>query len=167
MEKYYRTLRTSETGKKFQKIERNTIEADKAISELKNKYGFDNHYSSDEYAYGNIAAVVFPAGMELDMQAWKEAKNVGYNAYSPRLGNKKGKAIKKDFDAVPRAMRYDIDEIVGVQQVFQHIGFTMSDDTYFGFVVGAKWSVKIPKDCEEITASEYENLDNDKSTSNE
>ncbi len=158
MEKYYRTLRTSATGQKLQAIQDKGVEANAAKERLREKYGWENTYASNEYIYGDISGVTFPTGTEVDMQMWKPDKSIAYNAYSPRRGHKKGKAIYEEFRAVPRATRYDIDKIVGHHQAFNHVGYTMENDTYFGFAVNAGWRVEVPADCEEITASQYEEL---------
>lgn len=161
MELYYKTLRTSETGKKFAEIfERQNACHDKAV-EFMEKYGFKS-YRPSRISFGGcgISSLVKPEGVELDKNIWKKS-GYGYNEYFPRESTKAGKVVYDELKALPIV---DIDELNGIAGYEgdgwknASIGYSNENSEYVGFIVLKSWNCNIPSDCVEITGTEYDVL---------
>lgn len=159
MEKYYKTLRTSETGRKFQAMSDKMSECFKAQVAMADKYGFTEWRDAYFAVSGGISSVIFPS--KPDVKLWK-CKN---GEYTPRINNAAGKAIQAEFDNMPRVKRIEVNECIGWGENLSCIGVTFDNPDFFGFVINSSKVKTVPSDCEEITGTEYEKLDNDKSTS--
>lgn len=82
------------------------------------------------------------------------------NGYYPRA-RCKNKDILKDFTDLNenRIRRDELDEIVGNNDIFKHVGFDFSIPEIYVFMIDHDWECKIPKDCEEISNIEYRELE--------
>lgn len=79
-------------------------------------------------------------------------------AYSLRKNNKEGKNIQKMFNELPRVSKKELNELCGVQEVFNTPGFSFESDDYFAYCIGKKFKFEKPKDAIEITMTEYNEL---------
>lgn len=159
MDKYYITDLNSETGKKFQQIEIKGGIARESIKKLSEKYGFKEWRYSRISHIGGLSSCVFEVAP--DLKIWKQS-GCGHNEYMPRLNCKAGKEIHEEIKNLPVVGINELNNIVGYHSDFcnSHIGFLMGKKCV-GFVVSSDWECKIPNDCKETTASEYELIDTD------
>lgn len=157
MDKYYITDKDTETGKKFQEIDRRSDIARDAIIKLSEKYGFKEWRYSRISHIGGLSSCVFETTP--DLKIWKSS-GYGHNEYMPRLNCKAGKEIHDEIKKLPIVHINELNNIVGYHSDFcnSHIGFKIGKN-HFGFIVSSEWGCKIPNDCKEITASEYELID--------
>lgn len=148
---YFITRKDSETGKKFQALDKRLIERKAAINKLMEKYGLTNVYVERASFGGGIHSVEFKETP--DPKLWKKARQVGY--YPKRT--KEGLAIIKDFCSIPQLSSNDINMCVGFGGApFETIGYKLtSPGDYFGFEVGDDWKFTPPDDCEEVVSSKY------------
>lgn len=159
MEKYYKTLRTSETGKKFAEIEKRGEVCYKALRAFLNKYGFQKYRPSRISHVGGISSCINPSS-PLDPKIWKNS-GYGRNEWMPKLNTKGGKAIMEEINALPIVDIDELNEVAGYEGNHlksTHIGFSPKNKTYYGFVLVDEWKVTPPSDSEEITGSEYNRL---------
>lgn len=153
MNKYYKTLKTSETGRKFQAIEDKAKVCRTAQVAMAEKYGFTKWRSSRWAAYGGISSVVFEN--EPDKTIWKRE---GRQEYSPRCNIKAGKDIQSEFDALPTIDSDEVNACIGYDECMSTIGVQFGDGDFFGFSIDSDAFDDIPADCIEITGTEYEKL---------
>lgn len=152
MKKYYRTLRTSTTGRNFQHLSDKTDECFNAQSAMSDKYGFTEWRGALWAVSGGISSVIFST--KPDVKLWK-CKN---GEYTPRCSNSAGKDIQADFDNMPQVTRSEVNNCIGWNERLSVIGVAFEDPYFFGCVVNSDKVKTMPDDCEEITASEYEKL---------
>lgn len=153
---YFKTLRTSETGLKFQEIEKREEECRNAVIALSDELGFESWRPVYWSAYGGVSACIFPDGVTPDLKIWKK---VNGDEYMPRLNCKDGKELNKKFEALPRVSIDELNMCIGFGGApFKTIGFASNNETHIGFIVGANWGCKIPNDCTEVTYTEYQTL---------
>lgn len=153
---YFKTLRTSETGLKFQEVEKREVECRNAVIALGDELGFNSWRPGYWAAYGGVSACIFPDGVTPDPKVWKK---VNGDEYMPRLNCKEGKQLDKKFASLPRVERDELNMCIGYDGApFKCIGFAPNNDAYFGFTVGDNWGCKIPFDCTEVTYTEYKSL---------
>lgn len=152
---YYKTRRTSETGLKFQEIEKREEECHAAVIALGNELGFSRWRPGYWSAFGGISSCIFPEGVTPDPKVWKK---VNGDEYMPKFSCKEGKKLNQKFDVLPRIRREELNRCIGFDEEspFYCIGFAFTNETYYGFIVGQNWDCKIPDDCTEITFTEYQ-----------
>lgn len=155
---YYKTERTSETGKKIQHLidraAKSVAEIEKFVAEL----NADPRYlMSDRYILGTgIVGLKFQE--EPDMKVWKDFKGFP-TYYSPRSSSKEGKLIKAKMDAFEKVEKSEIGDAVGIDDFFKRPGLSIGNSpVFFGIKIDADWKHKMPKDCIEVTATEYNSL---------
>jgi hypothetical protein len=152
---YFKTLRTSETGKKFQELYNEMDICIKARKEFLDKYGIESFTQSFNVGFGGFHSA-FKVDQPLDLDIWKRNKD-GY--YTPKISTQKGKEIKKEIDSLPTISVDEINSCAGHKtDFFERIGYSFKDKNYIGFVIGNNWTYTPPKDCEEITITEYHKL---------
>ena len=159
MDLYYKTLKDSETGKKFAEINKRGDVCHAALKAFLDKYGFQKYRPSRISYIGGISSCVNPLS-PLDTKMWKNS-GYGANEWMPKLSSKQGKAIMAEIKALPIVDIDELNAVVGYEGnglKSSHIGFSSENNSYFGFILSDKWGVKPPADCEEITASEYVKL---------
>ena len=152
---YYITRKNSETGKKMQELLDKASAIRKEISDYLKLVGANpkSWVSSDKYFFNTVVrAVLFES--EPDMKIWKVFKNFP-NSYQPRITTYEGKKIQSKFQSIGVIDRVDLNEVVGFEQVFQHVGFDLGSKDYFCFMLREDWRHTMPEDCEEITYKLY------------
>lgn len=151
---YYITKRDSETGKKFQEVEKNSELAFEAQKKMAEKYGFDSWRRSFHVVFGGISSCIFKEAP--DPKIWKK---VNGNEFFPKYSSKVGALIAQEFSELPKVHVDTLNKCIGWEgQNFSHIGFSSSNKEYFGFTTNEKWDIAIPEDCEEITYKRYKEL---------
>lgn len=162
MDLYYKTPRTSETGKKFAEINKKGIECCDALKAFLDKYGFQKYRPSRISFQGGISSCVSPNG-DLDKKVWKRM-HYGSCEYMPNLKSKEGLKIAKEIESLPYV---DIDELNNIVNYpgngFKNtsIGYSFNDNKdYYGFIISDIWDVTPPADCIEIIGTEYNKLFN-------
>ncbi len=152
----FKTLRTSKTGKKLAEISKKRQEARSAVLDLGEKWGFTKHRPDAFEVWGGVSAIVFDK--EPDMKLWKKAGH-NENEYMPRLNNKEGKKLGAILHGLPTVSSFDLNKCVGYNGApISTIGFNSNNIKYYLFSVGDNWDFTPPKDCKEITVSEYKKL---------
>lgn len=162
---YFKILKTSETGKKFQAIKDIIIKGDDEQTKLFIEIGSNGTFTnSRSVLYGEIEGVCFDH--EPDLKHWKmdkrytdDGKGQSRLVYRPRLNTTYGKSIEARFKAIPSVTRDDMNGVIGMELFNGCIGYTISNnDLYFGMIIKAEWlndGLIIPNDCQEITYTEY------------
>lgn len=150
---YYITPRNSKTGKKLEEILKRADECFEAQKAVSKKYGFGQWRPSRWAVYGGLSTAVFKS--EPDLKIWKAVNANG--EYSPRENTKLGKEIKKEFDALPTVETHELNMCIGWDESFSHFGLN-KNDTHFGISVNEEWEINMPKDCKEVTATEYKKI---------
>lgn len=159
MDLYYKTLKDSETGKKFTEIEERGDVCHEALKTFLDKYGFQQYRPSRISHIGGISSCGNPI-KPVDTKLWKQSE-FGYNEWMPKLNIKEGKAIMAEINALPIVDIDELNAVVGYEGNHfksSHIGYSSANDKFYGFILSDKWEVTPPVDCEEITASEYKKL---------
>ncbi|MDV3665453.1 hypothetical protein CMT75_09015 [Elizabethkingia anophelis] len=153
---YYATLKTSETGKAFQKLVDEAARIRKEISAYLDEIGADDYACDPGSAFGTgIVEVGFEK--EPDLKIWKKSKYYeGF--YTPRLSSKEGKKIKEKFDEFDDIDDDALNRIVGMRSIIRTVGCNIGKGAFFGFSVDSEWKHQMPIDCTEITGTDYENL---------
>lgn len=153
---YFITKKTSETGKKFQKISEQRKVAFNAQKELANKYGFNTWRSAYWVVFGGMSSC-FNFKETPNPKIWGKGSQNG--EYYPKKNSKEGKAIWQEIQDLPNVGIDELNMCIGFDGApFKTIGYAENNKEYFGFIVDEKWKVKIPKDCEEVTTSKYNGL---------
>ncbi len=151
---HFITKTNSETGKKFQVISKKAEEALKSEKALSKELGFKQWRGGYWMAFGGFSSVIFDNPP--DKKLWK---SVNGNEWMPRLTSKEGKAIAAKLAATPRVGVDELNKCIGFNGApFKRIGFAQGNKQYFGFKIDENWKVKIPKDCEEVTTTKYNQL---------
>ena len=154
----FKVLKNSETGNKFEALREKSKVARKDAKDFSDKYGFTKYRGGYWCVYGGISSC-------LDFKEIPNKKFWGKGAekgeFMPKGNSKIGKSIQKEIDNLTVVTGEELNECIGVKkEPFHTIGFSFNNDKYFGFAVGEKWGFKIPKDCKEITVTEYKELFN-------
>lgn len=153
---YYKTLKSTKTGKKFEELVVKIQETSAEQKRLCTKYGFEQYRPHGFYAWGGFSSCIFKVAP--NKKDWKNVFD-SKDEWMPRLTSNVGKAIQKEFEAMPAVTRKELNSCIGFNQHFKSIGFDWCD-THFGFSVKEDWGVKVPSDCEEITKTEFNKLFN-------
>ncbi|HCZ8394602.1 hypothetical protein [Elizabethkingia anophelis] len=153
---YYATLKTSETGKAFQKLVDEAARIRKEINAYLDAIGADDYASDPGSAFGTgIVEVGFEK--EPDLKIWKKSKYYeGF--YTPRLSSKEGKKIKERFNEFDNITEDDLNRIVGMRSIIRTVGCNTGKGAFCGFATDSEWGHQMPIDCTEITGTEFENL---------
>ena len=156
MSMYFITERNSETGKKFQQVERKSEECFNAQKQLANKYKFHSWREGYWVVYGGMSSCL-NFDETPDSKIW--GKGFGNGEYFPKKNSKIGKEINKEIEQLPKVTIDELNQCVGFNGApFKTIGFSAKNDKFFGFSVGENWDFIPPTDCKEITTSEYREL---------
>lgn len=152
---YFKCHADSETGKKFKALfEKGKVLRAECLK-LANKYGFENYARPDTMAFGGIEAFTHPYNDAEDLHIYK-IKN-GF--YFPRRKFTKGKQILEEMKFIGFISRLDLNNVIGLNDWHVFIGFNHNkDSTLFGFSMDNEWGFLPPKDCIEITGTEYKEL---------
>jgi hypothetical protein len=151
---YFITKRTGPTGKKFQLIADRMDAIFKMQKDLSKEIGFTKWRPGYFCFYGGFSAVVFQTPP--DTKLWKK---VNGDEWMPRMSSKAGKALQAKLSTCPKITPDEINACIGFDgHPFKTIGFSQNSKTHFGFVTSAKWDIKIPKDCKEVTETKYNSI---------
>jgi len=161
MHLYFKTKKESETGSKFHELEERGLACGEAVKQFLDKYHFQCYRPSRISFVGGISACCSPTQI-VDRALWKET-GTGPEEYMPRLNIKKGKAIMEEIKVLPIVDIDELNKVVGYPgNGFKSstIGFSgrAACKSHYGFIILDTWNVKVPNDCEEITASEYKKM---------
>lgn len=148
---YFKTLRTSETGKKFTAIIEKISVTNQASKEFAKKYDVKAWRPDGFAAFGGIATVML--NNPPDKKLWKLRKGKT-DEYVPNYKTNEGKIVEKELTGVPVVSRHELNMCIGFEADFKSIGFNNSDK-YFGYTTNDEWNVPVPDDCTEITRTEY------------
>ena len=153
----FKTLKTSETGKKFAVVDKNISLAIKATRKLAKEQNFKQWRGNRWGLAGGIYSVLFEETP--DLSVWKK---IAPNEYSTKRSTKKGKEMWALLNELPVVFRHELNSCINLDGFnfygFNTIGFARGHKLYYGFEVGDEWAAKIPNDCEEITTTEYNKL---------
>jgi hypothetical protein len=153
--KYFITEKTTETGKKFQLISEKADLIFEKSKELANEIGFEKWRSGYWDAYGGFSSLLFKE--KPNEKVFKKVN--GKNEWLPKKNIKEGREIQAKLDSIPTVSKDELNECIGFDGApFKTIGFAPNNNEYFGFTVDVKWNLKIPNDCQEVTASKYMEL---------
>jgi len=153
---YFITEKTSETGQKFEVVSKKLKAVFKAQKEIAKKYGFDKFRGRHWVVAGGFSSVIFNDETKIDKTVWKQNK---YGEWMPKLNSVVGKEIAASFKGCPTVGSEDLNMCIGFDgALFQTIGYAGNCETHFGFIVEREWKVKIPKDCTEVTETEYNKM---------
>lgn len=157
MSLYYITKKTSATGCKFQAIFEKYDIAFSAQKALSKKYGFEEWRHAYWVIYGGISSV--RKIKDLDTKVWKKVTEVDNESYSPKKSSKLGKIIHEDFKNLPVITIEELNNCIGFEEkMFKSIGVAFNNESYVGFITDEKWNITVPKDCEEVTLTKYNEL---------
>lgn len=151
----FKTLRTSETGKKFQEIEAKMDLVSQAVKVLANELGVEKWRPDRWAAFGGMEFVYFKDEINPDPKIWKE----GCGGLQPKRNTKGGKVIYEKMKSLPVVTRHELNKCIGFEEApFKTIGASFNHPEYILFNLRDDWKCDIPDDCEEITVTEYKQL---------
>lgn len=162
------TKKSSETGKKFAEIVERRNACFAAQKKIIDELGATKWRQAYWIAWGGISSIIFPDKNNVNKRIWKNI-NKSSDEWMPRLNNADGKAIMEKIKSLPTVSVNDLNQCIGFDGApFKTIGFSSNNKDYFGFLAGEDWGIKIPKDCKEVTVTEYNQLfKENNNTSNE
>lgn len=156
---YFITEKTSETGKKFQVIKDKLKIVRDAQKALAKKYGFKS-WRDEYWIFAGKMSSCGEFDKTPDSKIWKNGS--AKNEYFPKKNSKKGKLIYSEIMALPVIEIQELNDCVGFDAgPFHTIGCAFCGKKHFGFIVKKEWGIDIPKDCKEVTETEYDKLFND------
>lgn len=152
---FYITEKTSETGKKLAIVKEKSDVCFEAAKALSDKYGFNKWRSFYGVAFGGITGCI-DFNEQPDPKIWRK---IDRNEYYPRKNVKKGKEIHNEFKNLPYVTEEDLHKAINWDGYRTYrIGFDPNNEHYFGIEVGDDWPITLPRDCKEVTVTEYRKL---------
>lgn len=154
----FKTKRNSGTGKKFTALLKKIEEGQIIASNLSKELGYCKWRTSNWNPFGGVSSVVFKDKEKVDKSIWKNV-NASDNEWLPRLNTKLGKVINEKLKSVPVISNDELNKCANFKgDPFQRIGVSFINKEYIGFIIKENWEYKAPKDCEEITVTEWNKL---------
>ena len=154
----YITKRNSTTGKKLVELEKEMNLCLKAQKKLAKEIGFEKWRQAYFTVAGGISAVFFKEGTIVDKKLWKNV-NDSENEWMPRLTSKEGKQIRAKINDLPCVMPESLNKCISDKiSPWSHPGIHFKNKTYIALDITQDWKIKMPKDCKEITVTEYNRL---------
>lgn len=151
---YFITNKESETGLKFDLIEKKMNQILKRQKAISKNIGFKQWRDSRCAVSGGFSSIVFKE--EPNRKVWSK---ISENEYLPKRSSKAGREIWEQLNSVGMVENQELNDCIGFKRnTFHSIGFAMDNHYFFGFEINDEWGIKIPKDCEEVTGSAYKNL---------
>jgi len=151
----FKTLKTSETGIKFQKVVEKKELAFEEAKKLSDEIGFEQWRPDRWVAFGGVEFVYFKDKVNPDQKIWKDTGH----GLQPKGNTKAGKEIQEKFKNLTVVDKDDLNQCIGFNGApFKCIGFSYQNPDYFLFSIDESWKCQIPDDCQEITVSEYREL---------
>jgi len=158
----FKTLKTSETGKKFAAIQVKLHEAHEAVVALTEEIGANQWRPAYWVINSGISALFFPEDFQVPRHFKKLHSSKG-GGYMPRLDRLEGKLLQKKINSLPMVQIEELNMCVGFKEkIFKTIGYESTNKEYYLFSLKDDWKFVAPGDCEEITVSEYNRLSNNK-----
>ena len=151
---YYITKKDSETGKKFQEIAKKRDIAHNEASALAEKYNIKQWRGAYWQVFGGMSSCIFEE--KPDTKLW--GKGAVDGEYFPKQNSKAGKAIYKEIDDLTCVERHELNACIGFEGGLSTIGFSDRNKEYFGFEFDEEWKLEMPKDCEEVLTTRYNEL---------
>lgn len=158
-ELYFKTPKTSETGKKFQVLIDRSIVAHEDIKNFVNDVGASDRYSTGSYYTLNTGANGFMFDNPVNTTVWKKVHTLPQgDLWYPR-STKAGKPLLERLDKIDKIHTSEVDKVIGYSSIFNHIGWNQgAKGDHFGFIIDSDWGHTMPEDCTEITGTEYTEL---------
>lgn len=151
---YFITEKTTKTGIKFSSLELKIKEVQLAQKKFASEIGVEQYRQANLVAYGGISSVIFKE--KPNVKVWR---SVYKDEYMPKANSKEGKVLLSKIKSLPIVSRDELNKCIGFDGgIVYRIGFAMNNKNYYGFEVGEDWGVKIPKDCKEVTYTEYKKM---------
>lgn len=152
----FKTLRTSETGKKFESVEQRKNICFNKAKEIVEEVNADQWRGCAWTAFGGISALLFADGVQMPEYFKKDKFGC-----MPKMNTTKGKELHVRIKELPTVSILDLNMCIGYNERMKRtIGCDFSNKEYILFAIGDDWNIEIPSDCEEITVSEYKALSN-------
>lgn len=153
----FKTLRTSQTGQKFEAVFEKMEKANHEILPVLKQLGVESYSRYRHFAAGGIFAVKFEEGTIPDPKKWRKVEY----GYKPRQNTKEGKKLYSLLESLPSVSRNELNQCVGFDGYpFKNIGVNNAHPVFFLFELGDNWQFTPPSDCQEITVAEYNELEN-------
>ncbi|MGM5631888.1 hypothetical protein O2K51_13405 [Apibacter raozihei] len=147
---YYVIKDDSETGKRLKELLEKRKEVYNQIKKLSEKYGF-KRWIPDYNCSTEISAVWFDTNP--NPKVWKKYRN----GYYPKANTIDGRNIISEFKGISVVDFRDFNDYIGYDEnECFYAGFGLTDG-YVGLDTG-ELDVKMPKDCQEVSYSEYINV---------
>jgi hypothetical protein len=154
---HFKTLRSSETGRKFAAIVKKREEDFEAVKAFAEKVGATQWRGGYWTVWGGISSFIFPENFVMDPVFVPNKELKGEYVISRKT--KAGKALDNERRELPSIQSHDLNLCVGFMGApFKTIGFNELNEEYYLFIVGDDWDFKCPPDCEEITVTQYREL---------
>jgi len=153
---YYKTLKSSETGKKFTEFRNRQEEVDTKAREFISKVGAERWLPASFCIAGGVRQVIFPKGYEVP-KCWRLADKK-YNSYAPRESVKEGNQLAAEMAALPTISIAEFHDVFNYKcsASFSHAGYATAPEHYvFTIFKEDLNSYTPPSDCVEILQSEY------------
>ncbi len=155
---YFITKKNTATGKKFAALEAKMQVVTKAQKALSKELGATQWRDSYWVVMGGFSALIFPKGKEPDLKLWKNV-NGSKTEWMPRYNRKASKEISNKINALPVIRNKDLNDCIGFKaDIFKSIGFNPYSKDYFGFIAKEEWNIRVPKDCKEITYTQWKKI---------
>lgn len=153
---YFKTHRSTETGKKFQIVNDKMLQSLAESKKLCESIGFTAWRRNSLTSMGGFSSLIFEGAVQPDPKVFKV---VNGNEWMPKKNTKEGKKIQKQLDSVSVVTIDKLNDCVGLDGApFRKIGFYNANEEYFIFSVSIDWEFTPPSDCIEITHAEYKQL---------
>ena len=153
----FKTLRSSETGKRFADLMVTREKNRQATLRFADKIGIVQWREGYWAVWGGISTFIFPKDFEVKLPFRPHKKLRGEYWISRKT--KEGKLLDDERQNLPVIESHQLNLCVGFRGApFKTIGFNDSNEEYFLFSVGDDWNFDCPADCEEITVAAYKQL---------
>ncbi len=146
---YFKTKKTTETGKKFVAFQEELDRAHIAIKEVLGEFNAYQYTTIPFMLDTGISSVLFDETP--DFKYWK----ICDKGYYPKKNTKKGREMAAKLSNTPLVSEDMLNACIGYKaDGSYHIGYHERDDNYY-FHHNMLEGWECPEDCEEIIYSEY------------
>lgn len=153
---YYKTLKTSETGKKIAEVLAKAMACEAEARKIVEVIGADQWRGAKGAIAGGISALIFSKGSNIP----DYLREVAHKEYFPRRNVGQGRALGNAIKGLPLVAPWELNECVGYKPKWQfsHIGIVweaLEENFLFHVSEKAAGDYLPPADCEEILTSEF------------
>lgn len=154
---FYKVKKDSKTGVKLTKVLARRDKVRNNIELFLAPYG-TTEFVVPSYCYMGISGLVFNERPE--DKVWKVEELRGKFLCRPKKNTKRGLAIQAELEACGTVSMHELNKCVNWDGYpFSNIGFAFATHIdHYGIELADNWEVKVPKDCIEITVTEYRKL---------